>query len=71
MFATFHVLYAFFCRMLLAFTDQIKGQKLPPNASDQEMLEIVMDRSSCQPICIIVATVSLYNEADDEVMIND
>ncbi|KAJ1432094.1 Nuclear control of ATP synthase 2 [Sesbania bispinosa] len=31
-------------RMLLAFSEQTKGQKLPGNASDQEMLEIVMDR---------------------------
>ncbi|KAJ7960495.1 protein DGS1, mitochondrial [Quillaja saponaria] len=29
-------------RMLLAFSEQTKGQKLPQNASDQEMLEIVM-----------------------------
>ncbi|XP_061372571.1 protein DGS1, mitochondrial [Gastrolobium bilobum] len=31
-------------RMLLAFSEQTKGQKFPGNASDQEMLEIVMDR---------------------------
>lgn len=31
-------------RMLLAFSEQTKGQKSPVNASDQEMLEIVMDR---------------------------
>ncbi|KAI3795885.1 hypothetical protein L1987_38545 [Smallanthus sonchifolius] len=31
-------------RMLLAFSEQTKGQKFPANASDQEMLEIVMDR---------------------------
>ncbi|KAL3530130.1 hypothetical protein ACH5RR_009452, partial [Cinchona calisaya] len=31
-------------RMLLAFSEQTKGQKLPQNASDQEMLEIVMAR---------------------------
>ncbi|KAL4203310.1 hypothetical protein AMTRI_Chr01g127210 [Amborella trichopoda] len=31
-------------RMLLAFTEQIKGYKLPENSSDQEMLEIVMAR---------------------------
>ncbi|KAF5756534.1 putative nuclear control of ATP synthase 2 [Helianthus annuus] len=31
-------------RMLLAFSEQTKGQKFPPNASDQEMLEIVMGR---------------------------
>lgn len=31
-------------RMLLAFSEQTKGQKLPENASDQEMLEIVMGR---------------------------
>ncbi|KAM6576777.1 hypothetical protein CsatB_028614 [Cannabis sativa] len=31
-------------RMLLAFSEQIKGNKLPENASDQEMLEIVMAR---------------------------
>ncbi|XP_028803932.1 protein DGS1, mitochondrial [Neltuma alba] len=31
-------------RMLLAFSEQIKGEKLPENASDQEMLEIVMAR---------------------------
>ncbi|KAF1889189.1 hypothetical protein Lal_00024511 [Lupinus albus] len=31
-------------RMLLAFSEQTKGQKLPENASDHEMLEIVMDR---------------------------
>lgn len=30
--------------MLLAFSEQTKGQKFPVNASDQEMLEIVMDR---------------------------
>nr|KYP73222.1 hypothetical protein KK1_005837 [Cajanus cajan] len=29
-------------RMLLAFSEQAKGQKFPVNASDQEMLEIVM-----------------------------
>ncbi|GLT58726.1 hypothetical protein SLA2020_315960 [Shorea laevis] len=31
-------------RMLLAFSEQTKGLKFPANASDQEMLEIVMDR---------------------------
>ncbi|KAK4764627.1 hypothetical protein SAY86_025717 [Trapa natans] len=31
-------------RMLLAFSEQTKGQKFPDNASDQEMLEIVMAR---------------------------
>ncbi|CAN4092542.1 unnamed protein product [Withania somnifera] len=31
-------------RMLQAFTEQTKGQKAPPNATDQEMLEIVMMR---------------------------
>lgn len=31
-------------RMLLAFSEQAKGQKLPDNVSDQEMLEIVMAR---------------------------
>ncbi|GMH10333.1 hypothetical protein Nepgr_012174 [Nepenthes gracilis] len=31
-------------RMLLAFTEQTKGQNFPQNASDQEMLEIVMSR---------------------------
>ncbi|KAJ7964943.1 protein DGS1, mitochondrial [Quillaja saponaria] len=31
-------------RMLLAFSEQTKGQKFPQNASDQEMLEIVMAR---------------------------
>ncbi|KAJ8766799.1 hypothetical protein K2173_008353 [Erythroxylum novogranatense] len=31
-------------RMLLAFSEQTKGQKFPENASDQEMLEIVMTR---------------------------
>ncbi|XP_076922729.1 protein DGS1, mitochondrial-like [Bidens hawaiensis] len=31
-------------RMLLAFTEQTKGQKFPENASDQELLEIVMGR---------------------------
>ncbi|KAL2316905.1 hypothetical protein Fmac_030781 [Flemingia macrophylla] len=31
-------------RMLLAFSEQTKGQKFPVNASDQEMLEIVMYR---------------------------
>ncbi|CAN6560312.1 unnamed protein product [Malus baccata var. baccata] len=31
-------------RMLLAFIEQTKGQKFPENASDQEMLEIVMAR---------------------------
>ncbi|XP_019460260.1 PREDICTED: protein DGS1, mitochondrial [Lupinus angustifolius] len=31
-------------RMLLAFSEQTKGQKLPENASDHEMIEIVMDR---------------------------
>ncbi|KAF3455254.1 hypothetical protein FNV43_RR05702 [Rhamnella rubrinervis] len=30
--------------MLLAFSEQTKGQKFPENASDQEMLEIVMAR---------------------------
>lgn len=32
------------CRMLQAFTEQTKGEKAPPNATDQEMLEIVMMR---------------------------
>ncbi|XVF19422.1 hypothetical protein REPUB_Repub11eG0109100 [Reevesia pubescens] len=31
-------------RMLLAFSEQTKGQKIPENASDQEMFEIVMAR---------------------------
>ncbi|XP_058107357.1 protein DGS1, mitochondrial isoform X2 [Magnolia sinica] len=31
-------------RMLLAFSEQTKGEKLPENASDQELLEIVMAR---------------------------
>ncbi|WMV07293.1 hypothetical protein MTR67_000678 [Solanum verrucosum] len=31
-------------RMLQAFTEQTKGEKAPPNATDQEMLEIVMMR---------------------------
>lgn len=31
-------------RMLQAFTEQTKGDKAPPNATDQEMLEIVMMR---------------------------
>ncbi|KAM5571694.1 protein DGS1, mitochondrial [Rosa sericea] len=31
-------------RMLLAFSEQTKGQKFPENASDQKMLEIVMAR---------------------------
>ncbi|XP_057501178.1 protein DGS1, mitochondrial-like [Actinidia eriantha] len=31
-------------RMLLAFTEQMKGEKVPENASDQEMLEMVMAR---------------------------
>ncbi|KAK7276633.1 hypothetical protein RIF29_17776 [Crotalaria pallida] len=31
-------------RMLLAFSEQTKGQKFPENASDHEMLEIVMAR---------------------------
>ncbi|KAK1278972.1 hypothetical protein QJS04_geneDACA003633 [Acorus gramineus] len=31
-------------RMLLAFSEQTKGQKLPVDASDQELLEIVMAR---------------------------
>ncbi|KAI4308238.1 hypothetical protein L6164_031335 [Bauhinia variegata] len=31
-------------RMLLAFSEHTKGQKFPENASDQEMLEIVMTR---------------------------
>ncbi|XP_030959019.1 protein DGS1, mitochondrial [Quercus lobata] len=31
-------------RMLLAFSEQTKGQKIPENASDQELLEIVMSR---------------------------
>ncbi|XP_048234521.1 protein DGS1, mitochondrial isoform X2 [Ricinus communis] len=31
-------------RMLLAFSEQTKGQMLPENASDQELLEIVMNR---------------------------
>ncbi|GFY80505.1 dgd1 suppressor 1 [Actinidia rufa] len=30
--------------MLLAFTEQTKGEKVPENASDQEMLETVMAR---------------------------
>lgn len=32
------------CRMLLDFSEQTKAQKFPEHASDQEMLEIVMDR---------------------------
>ncbi|XP_075100146.1 protein DGS1, mitochondrial [Nicotiana tabacum] len=31
-------------RMLQAFTEQTKGEKAPPNATDQQMLEIVMMR---------------------------
>lgn len=31
-------------RMLLAFSEQTAGKKFPENASDQEMLEIVMVR---------------------------
>ncbi|KAH7560799.1 hypothetical protein JRO89_XS10G0108500 [Xanthoceras sorbifolium] len=31
-------------RMLLAFSEHTKGQKFPENASDQELLEIVMSR---------------------------
>ncbi|KAB1227430.1 Nuclear control of ATPase protein 2 [Morella rubra] len=31
-------------RMLLTFTEQTKGEKVPENASDQELLEIVMSR---------------------------
>ncbi|XP_025658808.1 protein DGS1, mitochondrial isoform X6 [Arachis hypogaea] len=31
-------------RMLLAFSERAKGQKFSKNASDQEMLEIVMSR---------------------------
>ncbi|KAG6679048.1 hypothetical protein I3842_14G111300 [Carya illinoinensis] len=31
-------------RMLLTFGEQTKGQKFPENASDQELLEIVMER---------------------------
>ncbi|KAK9999390.1 hypothetical protein SO802_018993 [Lithocarpus litseifolius] len=31
-------------RMLLAFSEHTKGQKIPENASDQELLEIVMSR---------------------------
>ncbi|ONK78492.1 uncharacterized protein A4U43_C02F19330 [Asparagus officinalis] len=31
-------------RMLLAFGEQTKGQKLPESLSDQDMMEIVMDR---------------------------
>ncbi|KAI0504069.1 hypothetical protein KFK09_015016 [Dendrobium nobile] len=31
-------------RMLLAFSEQTKGQKLPENLTDQEMMEIVMSR---------------------------
>ncbi|CAO2832646.1 unnamed protein product [Amaranthus hypochondriacus] len=31
-------------RMLMAFVEQAKGQKLPENTTDQEMLEIVMAR---------------------------
>ncbi|XP_049935722.1 protein DGS1, mitochondrial isoform X2 [Nymphaea colorata] len=31
-------------RMLLAFSEQTKGQIFPPDASDQELLEIVMSR---------------------------
>ena len=30
--------------MLVAFVEQAKGQKLPENTTDQEMLEIVMAR---------------------------
>ncbi|KDP34558.1 hypothetical protein JCGZ_11108 [Jatropha curcas] len=31
-------------RMLLAFSEQTKGQKFPENASDQELMEVVMGR---------------------------
>ncbi|GKU95398.1 hypothetical protein SLEP1_g8761 [Rubroshorea leprosula] len=31
--------------MLLAFSEQTKGQKFPANSSDQETLEMVMDRA--------------------------
>ncbi|GKV51047.1 hypothetical protein SLEP1_g57723 [Rubroshorea leprosula] len=31
-------------RMLLAFSEQTKGQKFPANAFDQETLKMVMDR---------------------------
>ncbi|XP_020587985.1 protein DGS1, mitochondrial isoform X2 [Phalaenopsis equestris] len=31
-------------RMLLAFSEQTKGQKIPENLTDQEMMEIVMSR---------------------------
>lgn len=35
--------------MLLAFSKQTKVQKFPEHASDQEMLEIVMDRLTSLP----------------------
>jgi nuclear control of ATPase protein 2 len=34
------------CRMLIAFCEQTKGQMLPPNATDQQLMEIVMSRHS-------------------------
>lgn len=38
------ILMSFLCRTLLAFSEQTVGKKFPENASDQEMLEIVMLR---------------------------
>jgi hypothetical protein len=45
--------------MLLAFSEQTKGQKFPEHASDQEMLEIVMDRLTSLPNLFWVFIVTL------------
>jgi hypothetical protein len=45
--------------MLLAFSEQTKVQKFPEHASDQEMLEIVMDRLTSLPNLFWVFIVTL------------
>lgn len=47
--------------MLLAFSEQTKGQKFPEHASDQEMLEIVMDRLTSLPnlFCVFIITLDI------------
>lgn len=55
--------------MLLAFSEQTKGQKFPVNASDQKMLEIVMDRwssdlgFSCLLLIIIIHSTAIFSYA--------
>lgn len=39
--------------MLSAFSEQTKGQKLLENLSDQDMMEIVMDRYEIYPLMLV------------------